>query len=98
MSMPSRIQCSCSIESVTTAVSRRGHRNRSSVNRFSTSHKAGSIKEQELHPVTATVAEGKDRRRKRVKFHILLDQDSKAVDPSPEVDGLAMQVDLEICA
>ncbi|MCY1669017.1 hypothetical protein OU993_26700 [Rhizobium sp. SL86] len=61
-------------------------------------HKTGSIEEQELHPVTATVAKGKDRWRKRIQLHILLDQDSKAVDPSPEVDGLAMQVDLEISA
>lgn len=39
---------------------------------------------------------GKDRRRKRVKLHRLLDQDRKAVDARPEVDRFAMQVDLEI--
>lgn len=45
--------------------------------------------------VTA-IAKGKDRRRKRVKLHRLLDQDRKAVDARPEVDRFAMQVDLEI--
>ncbi|MOA61623.1 hypothetical protein D3C78_1868080 [compost metagenome] len=38
-------------------------------------HKTGPIEEQQLHPVTATVAECKDRRRKRVELHLLLNQD-----------------------
>ena len=44
------------------------------------------------------IAKGKDRRRKRVKLHHLLDHDSKAVDARAKVDWFAMQVDLEISA
>lgn len=60
--------------------------------------KAGPIEEQQFHPVTPAIAEGKNRRRKRVKLHHLLHQDRKAVDTGTKVDGLAMQLDLEIIA
>lgn len=61
-------------------------------------HKAGPIEEQQLHPIPSAIAKGKDRGRKRVELHRLLHQDSKAVDAGAKVDGLAMQVDLEISA
>jgi hypothetical protein len=51
-----------------------------------------------LHSVATTIAKGKDRGRKRVELHRLLHQDSKAVNAGAKVDGLAMQVDLEISA
>ncbi|PII39395.1 hypothetical protein T190_05715 [Sinorhizobium meliloti CCBAU 01290] len=61
-------------------------------------HKTGPIEEQELQTVTAAIAKGKDRRRKRVELHRLLHQDRKAVDAGAEVDRFAVQVDLEISA
>jgi len=61
-------------------------------------YKTGPIEEQELHPVTAAIAEREDRRRKRVEFHRLLDQDRKAVDAGAKVDRFAVQIDLEISA
>jgi hypothetical protein len=39
-------------------------------------HKTGPIKRQEPHPVVTAIAKGKDRRRKKVKLHHLLEQTS----------------------
>jgi hypothetical protein len=83
---------------VTTASWRRGHRNLSSVSRFRTSTKAGPIEEQQLHPVATAIAERKNRRSKRIERHRLLDQNRKAVDASPEVDRLTVQIDLQVTA
>ncbi|MGV1755223.1 hypothetical protein ACQZ51_23185, partial [Agrobacterium sp. CG674] len=49
---------------------------------FQNQHKTGSIKKQELHPVTPSIAKCKDSRSERIERHCLLDQDRKAIDPA----------------
>ncbi|UPJ84939.1 hypothetical protein IVB16_38715 (plasmid) [Bradyrhizobium sp. 183] len=61
-------------------------------------HKAGPVEEQQLHPVATAIAERKNRRSERIERHRLLDQNRKAVDASPEVDRLTVQIDLQVTA
>ncbi|WP_429034132.1 hypothetical protein [Bradyrhizobium sp. I1.14.4] len=61
-------------------------------------HEAGPIEEQQLYPVATAIAERKNHRRKRIERHRLLDQNRKAVDASPEVDRLTVQIDLQVTA
>jgi hypothetical protein len=61
-------------------------------------HKTRSIEEQQLHPVATAIAEGEHRTLKRVEAHRLLDQDRQAVDASPEVDRIQVEVDVQVSA
>src|SRR5271155_2531084 len=61
-------------------------------------HKAGPVEEQQLNPVETAIAERKNRRSERIERHRLLDQNRKAVDASPEVDRLTVQIDLQVIA
>jgi hypothetical protein len=49
-------------------------------------------------PVATAIAERKNRRSKRIERHRLLDQNRKAVDASPEVDRLTVQINLQVTA
>jgi len=60
--------------------------------------KARTVKEQQLHPVTAAITKRKNRRLKRIQRHRLLDQNRQAVNSAPEVDRLAMKIDRKISA
>src|SRR4051794_2179150 len=96
--MPSSIQCNCSVVSVTTASWRRGHRNLSSVSRFRTSTKPDRSKNSNFIRSQRRLQNAKNRRSERIERHRLLDQNRKAVDASPEVDRLTVQIDLHVTA